>query len=143
MKRTCAVLLISMLVFPNCAVHGAASANRHVAAATAGSARHGQESPDLWRQFAGKLPVGSLVRVRTNGGRLTGSLLLVDETGIVVKPKTRLPELARRVAFDHVEQLELVKSDGASLARAAVVGGAVGVGAFFSLMLIFAAIVGD
>jgi hypothetical protein len=66
---------------------------------------------------------------------LTAVLMTLDEAGITVMPKTRIPEPARRVAFDRLAQLELAR-DGSNLAKAAAIGGAVGAGAFFGLLMI-------
>jgi hypothetical protein len=69
---------------------------------------------------------------------LTAVLLTVDEAGITVKPRTRIPEPARQVPFDRLAQLELA-GEGANIAKAAAVGGAVGAGVFLGLlMLLFA-----
>ena len=64
--------------------------------------------------------------------------MTVDDAGITVKPKTRIPEPARQVPFDRLAQLELAR-DGSNIAKAAAIGGAVGAGVFLGLlMLLFA-----
>src|SRR5439155_16936907 len=57
MKRLCALLVISALVFPNCAARGPAFTAQRVA-----------DPPELWRAYAAKLPIGSIVRIRTSDG---------------------------------------------------------------------------
>jgi hypothetical protein len=79
------------------------------------------------------------VRIGTaDGERLTVLLMIVDDSGITVKPRTRIPEPARRVPFDRLVKLEIA-GEGASVARAAAIGGGVGAGVFLGLlMLLFA-----
>ena len=134
MKRLCALFVISALVFPNCAARGPAIANQRVA-----------DPPELWRSYTAKLPIGSVVRIRTSDGdRLRASLLLVDGTGITVKPTTRVSEPARHLAFDRLEQLEIEPLNGGPRSRAAAIGVgiATGVGVFFGSFLIVCALGG-
>ena len=92
-----------------------------------------QANPELWRAFAQQLPIVSIVKVRTKDGeRLTAILFVVDAAGITVKPKTRYPEAARRIAFGQLEDLEPQQA-GVSYAKYAGVGAAVGA----SSLLIF------
>jgi len=95
-----------------------------------------QESPEVWRAYAAKLPIGSAVKVASRGGRgFVASLIAVDDTGIVVKPRSRVPEPLRHVPFDDLERLHL--EDGTSSNHGVVVAAAIGagVGAFFLLLL--------
>jgi hypothetical protein len=134
MKRTCALLLISALAFPNCAVRSSPAQPR------------GADPPELWRLYAQKLPVGSVLTIQTSDrDRFTASLLVVDDTGITVKSKTRLSEPLRRIAFDRLEQLELKRDDGPGTEAALVgVGIAVGAGVFLGILgLLCAALCGD
>jgi hypothetical protein len=156
MKRTCALVVMAALICSNCAARGPAlrvdrplesptplrlmrGQTESRAAGLAGSGSTSSQDADVWRRYAAQLPIGSIVRVRTTDGeRLTAVLLTTDEAGITVMPKTRIPEPARRVAFDRLAQLELAR-DGTNLAKAAAVGGAVGAGVFVGLlMLLFA-----
>ena len=134
MKRLCALLVISALVFPNCAARGPAFTAQRVA-----------DPPELWRAYAGKLPIGSIVRIRTSDGdRFAASLLVVDATGITVKPRTRMSEPARHLAFDRLEQLEIEPLNGGPGSRAAAIGVgiATGIGTFFGAFLIVCALGG-
>jgi len=95
-----------------------------------------QRSPEYWFTYASKLPIGSTVRVRTpDGKRQTAVLAVVDEDGITLEPKTRVPEPPRRVPFDQLQQLEL-KQNGSSLGKAIAIGAAVGAGTFFGIVLL-------
>jgi hypothetical protein len=100
-------------------------------------------SREYWFSYAGKLPIGSTVRVRTSDGRrLTAVLAIVDEESITVEPKTRIPEPPRRIPFDQLSQLEL-KQNGSSVAKSVAVGAAVGAGTFFGVLLVLMATAWD
>jgi hypothetical protein len=90
----------------------------------------------LWRAYAAKLPIGSTLRIRSERDRFVASLLAVDDSGILVKPKTRVPEPARHLSFDALDELALY-ADGATADRAGaiVAGVGSGAGAFFLLLL--------
>ena len=91
-------------------------------------------TPTYWYAYAEKLPIGATVRLRTTDGkRHTAVLSLVDRDGITVEMKTRVPEPARRFPYDQIQQLEL-KGNGASIAKAAAVGAAIGAGTFLTLL---------
>ena len=122
MKRTCAVAIISALMFT-------------APAAAAERASDRQDAGDLWRAFVQKVPIGSVVKIRTRDGeRLTAIVFVVDEAGMTVKPKTRYPEPARRIAFDRLDNVEL-KREGVNYGKAAAIGAAVGASVF---LLVFA-----
>ena len=124
MKRTCAVAIISALMFT-------------ALAAAAERASDRQDAGDLWRAFVQKVPIGSVVKIRTRDGeRLTAIVFVVDEAGMTVKPKTRYPEPARRIAFDRLDNVE-VQRPGVSYGKAAAIGA--GVGASVSLLLLLSA----
>ena len=83
---------------------------------------------------ADHIAIGSTLTIRTTAGeRLTGVLFVVDDTAITVKPKTRVPEPAQRVAFDRIEELT-VRRDRVSIAKYVGVGAAVGAGVFVSML---------
>jgi hypothetical protein len=91
-------------------------------------------SPSYWYAYASKLPIGATVRVRTaDGKRQTAVLTLVDQEGIALEAKTRVPEPARRIPYAQLVQLEL-KQNGSSLAKAAAIGAGIGAGVFVMLL---------
>lgn len=99
-----------------------------------------ERTPGYWYSYAEKLPIGSTVRLRTTDGkRHTVVLTLVDRDGITVESKSRIPEPARRIPYDQVQQLELRTGNGASMAKAAAVGAAIGAGTFVGLLALLAA----
>lgn len=89
---------------------------------------------DMWRAYADRIPIGSTLTIRTTGGeRLTAVLFVVDDTAMTVKPRTRIPEPARRVAFDQIEELT-VRRDRVSILKYAGIGAGVGAGLFLWLL---------
>ena len=99
-----------------------------------------QQTPAYWYSYAEKLPIGSTVRIRTKDGkRHTAVLSVVDRDGITVETKSRVPEPARRFSYDQIQQLEPKGNNGASMAKAAAVGAAIGAGTFFTILALFAA----
>jgi hypothetical protein len=105
-------------------------------AAFAGQGTVVERSPGYWYSYAEKLPIGATVRMRTTDGkRHTAVLALVDRDGITVELKSRIPEPARRISYDQIQQLEL-KTNGSSIAKAAAVGSAIGAGTFLGLLML-------
>lgn len=99
-----------------------------------------ERTPGYWYSYAEQLPIGSTVRLRTTDGkRHTVVLTLVDRDGITVESKSRIPEPARRIPYDQIQQLELRTGNGASMAKAAAVGAAIGAGTFVGLLMLLAA----
>ena len=111
-------------------------------AALAANADHGmqvqQEEAAAWRKVAETIELGSKVKVQTTDGkRISGTLMRVDGSAIMLKRNTRRPEPAMTVPFTDMEKLERDKPGGGThIARAIGVGLAVGAGVFFSLVLI-------
>jgi len=95
-------------------------------------------TPEYWYAYASKLPIGATVRVRTRDGtRQTAVLALVEQEGITIEAKTRIPEPARYIPYAQLQQLEL-KQNGTGLAKAAIVGAGIGAGFFLVLLGILA-----
>jgi hypothetical protein len=126
MKRYIASIVVMALIAPAIAV-----AEQGVAV---------DRTPGYWYSYAEKLPIGAEVRIRTTDGkRRTAVLSLVDRDGITVEMKSRVPEPARRFSYDQIQQLELKTNNGASMAKAAAVGAAIGAGTFMTLLALLAA----
>jgi hypothetical protein len=95
-----------------------------------------QVSPAAWRNVAGQIPIGSVLKIRTaSRERLTAILFVVDDAGIVVKPKTRIPEPSRRLPYDLIEDLQIDRSRG-GFGKAAAIGAGIGAGVFSFVILI-------
>jgi len=84
----------------------------------------------MWRSYASHIPIGSTLAIRTTSGeRLTAVLFVVGDSAITVKPKTRVPEPARQISFDDVDELSL-RENRVNIAKYVGIGAAVGAGVF-------------
>jgi len=87
-----------------------------------------------WRAYAEQIPIGSTVKLRMRDGeRLTAVLFEVDDSGITVKPATRVPESSRHISFDTLTALQR-HEDRVSFGKYAAVGAAIGAAVFFVLL---------
>jgi len=94
------------------------------------------ESPEgrLARTAVEALPIGATVTFRIHDGeRLKAVLLSVDETGVRVKPATRVPEPSRRFTYEQIERIDR-KQDHVSVGKYAGIGSAIGAGVLFLLL---------
>jgi hypothetical protein len=98
----------------------------------------GQDPPELWRRYASKLTPGSRVQVSTaSEDRFDATLLASDDTGILVKPHTRVPEPPRHIDFTQLEWLAPASESGpGEHAGAVAVAVGTGGGVFLTLLLI-------
>jgi hypothetical protein len=138
-KQMTAALLIVL-------VATAACAPRHRMAQTPdplapiGSATH--RSPDVWRQLAHRIAPGSGIRVLlVDGTRMRAVLLAAEDTSVLVKRRTRIPEPERRIAYADLELLESDTGNGIGAGKAAAIGIGAGAGTFLTLMLIAFALI--
>jgi hypothetical protein len=93
-------------------------------------------TPEVWRDFAQRVEVGSELRVRLrNGQRFSATIVSAAEDGLLLQPKTRRPVAVQRVAYSEVESLERRKQGGMSAAKAVGVGVGVGAGVFLGFLL--------
>jgi hypothetical protein len=98
----------------------------------------GRDPVDVWRAYAVLLPVGSIVDVVAVGeNRVTAELLSADDTGVLVKPQTRVREPTRRIRYERLEELRLhVGPSAAERFGAAAAGVGTGSGVFFGVLAI-------
>ena len=123
--------LVSIVVLMGLLAPGVASAGQGIVV---------ERTPGYWYSYAEKLPIGATVRVRTTDGKRHNAVLaLVDRDGITVELKSRVPEPARRIPYEQIQQLELKTANGASMVKAAAVGAAIGAGTFVGLLVLLAA----
>ena len=102
-----------------------------------------QAQPDVWKTFASRIDVGSQVDVRLRSGqRFRATLIDAREDVVLLQPKTRVPVPVQPVSYDAIVSLEQVKG-GIGAGKAAAIGVASGVGAFFATVLIIFATLGD
>jgi len=139
MKRIISSIIAGVLIASSVSINaqsltGAAQGSSSAVDSSGRFARSNQ----YWIAYAGKLPIGSTVRVRTTDGkRMTAVLAIVDDSGITLEPKTRIPERPMHVPYEKLDQLS-VKENGNNVGKAVGIGMAVGVGAFLGLLAILA-----
>lgn len=97
-------------------------------------------NPEVWRDFASKIDVGTRVKVRlADGERFTATLIQASPADLVVQPRTRIPVPVRRVPYEAIVSLERDEARGMGAGKAVAIGVASGVGAFFATFLILLA----
>ena len=103
------------------------------------------ETAQLWRSFAANIEVGSTLKVRLRGGqRFKATLVQAGTDALMLQPKTRTPVPVQPVAYDAIVSLERMRtSGGVGAGKAAAIGVATGVGAFFLTMVLFIAAIDD
>ena len=95
-----------------------------------------QESIE-WRKVAEAIPLGSKVKVHTlDGKRISGTLVRVDDTAVMLKRNARMPEPAVTVAYDRVANLERDHGNTTNWAKAVGIGLGAGVGVFLTMFAI-------
>jgi hypothetical protein len=89
------------------------------------------------------MDVGTELNVRLNDGRrIRATLIGVRDDAVLLQPKTRIPVSVQVVPYDTIVGMEPRKA-GHSAGKAVAIGVATGVGAFFGVMLLLVAAIGD
>jgi hypothetical protein len=102
-----------------------------------------QTPADIWRNFAQRVNVGTELNVQLNDGRhVRATLVGVQDDAILLLPKTRIPVPVQAVPYDAIVRMEPRKA-GHGAARTVAIGVATGVGAFFGIMALLFAALGD
>lgn len=84
-----------------------------------------------------------MVRVETTDGKsFTGVLMALEPDVVVVQPRTRLPEPARRIPLDIIVSLAPESKD-LDVGKALTIGIGAGAASFVALFLIVWAALGD
>ena len=92
---------------------------------------------DTWRRVAESIPLGTKVRVQTiEGKRVSGTLMRVDSTSVMVKRNTRMPEPAVVLPFDLVSNLEKDTGSNVNVVKAILIGAGVGAGVLLTMVAI-------
>ena len=129
MRTTAIALIVSLMTL------SATDAFAH--RAVAASAATGQEEVATWRRVAEAIPLGTKVKVQTiEGKRVSGTLMRVDSTSVMVKRSTRLPEPAVVVPFDVVSNIEKDTGSNVNIAKAILIGAGVGAGVLLTMFAI-------
>ena|SRR5438876_7838500 len=81
-----------------------------------------------------RIPIGATIKLETRDGEhLKAVLFAADESGIRVKPATRLPEPSRRISYDQIEAIARYQ-DRVSVGKYAGVGAAIGAGVLLLML---------
>ena len=99
---------------------------------------------DVWRDVATRAGAGSEVQVRlTDGTKFRATLVRVDDSGVMLQPKGRVPVPVQAVPYASIASLEMPRKGGMGAAKAAAIGVAVGAAAFWGMVGIALAIWSD
>jgi hypothetical protein len=102
-----------------------------------------QAAPDVWKQFVERVDVGTELNVQlSDGRRIRATLVGSRDDAVLLQPKTRIPVAIQAVPYDAIVRMEPRKA-GHSAGKAVAIGVATGVGAFFGIMALIIAAVGD
>jgi small nuclear ribonucleoprotein (snRNP)-like protein len=95
----------------------------------------GQEA-QTWRKVAEAIPLGTKVEIQTLDGRkVKGTLMRVDETSVLVKKNSRIPEAPVQVTFEQTASIEK-SGGGMSWGKAIGIGVATGASAILTIFVI-------
>lgn len=89
-----------------------------------------------WHKVAEAIPLGNKVKVQlVDGKRISGTLMSVDSSNIMVRRSTRRPEPPMTIHLDDISQLER-DHGGSNIGKAIGIGLATGAGVILSLFII-------
>lgn len=95
------------------------------------------QEADNWRRVAEAVPLGTKVKVRTlEGKKVSGTLMRVDTSSVMVKKNTRVPEPAVLVPFTDISTLEKDTGSNVNVAKAILIGAGVGAGVLLTMFAI-------
>ena len=97
------------------------------------------EPPDVWRQFAERLPAGSYLSVTLKSGpTVKGHVIQVTPDLLRLRPKKRIEVPVQDFRFDEIASMTRLK-EGMSPGSKVLIGVAVGAGAIFAAVLVLVA----
>ena len=115
-----------------------------IAALSAPTGAVAQVRDDVWRGVAVAIDPGSEVNVRLRDGtRFRATLVEARDRSVLLQPKTRIPIDVQEVSYTDIAAIERRNQGGMGAAKAAAIGVGAGVGVFFAIVGILAAIYGD
>jgi hypothetical protein len=101
-----------------------------------------QDPPAVTAAYVNALSPGTTINLTLTDGRtMKGTLMVVQEDAIVVRPRTRLPEPAQTIPFAQIVTIEAEREGG--MGRAIAIGAAVGAGAAIGVFLALIAALSD
>jgi hypothetical protein len=90
----------------------------------------------VWRSFAGKLEVGTAIKLRMRDGRtVKATFIEAREEVIIVQPKSRVVVPVQPLAYDAIVGVERDDKPSQNAAKAIGIGVASGVGTFLGILL--------
>jgi hypothetical protein len=102
-----------------------------------------QDPPAVTAAYVKALSPGTRINLTLTDGRtMKGTLMVVQEDAIVVRPRTRLPEPAQTIPFAQIVTIE-AEREGGGMGRAIAIGAAVGAGAAIGVFLALIAALSD
>jgi hypothetical protein len=141
MTRVLAILVASALT-ANCAASAyqvRPDVNGHHA--TPPSAQH--DPPAVTAAYVKAVPPGTRITLTlTDGKRMKGTLMVVEDDAIVVRPRARVPEPAQTIPLAQIATIEAERENG-GMGRAIAIGAAVGAGAAIGVFLALIAALSD
>lgn len=142
--RTCASLLVLTMIPAACAprYRSVAVPTGRLESRTAQT--HPVSASDAWQRLARQLPPAAIVRLLlVDGTRLRGVVVSADVDALVVKPKTRLPEPPRRIAYSAIESMEVDTGRGIGVGKAIAIGAGSGAAAFLTMLFVALTLIAD
>lgn len=101
-----------------------------------------QDPPAVTAAYVKALsPGSSVILTMTDGRTMKGTLMVVQEDAIVVRPRTRVPEPALTIPLAQIATIEVQREGG--MGRAIAIGAAVGAGAAIGVFLALIAAISD
>jgi hypothetical protein len=101
-----------------------------------------QDPPAVTAAYVKAIVPGTRIAVTmTDGKRVKGTLMVVQEEAIVLRPRTRVPEPAQTIPLTQIATIETEREGG--MGRAIAIGAAVGAGAAVGVFLALIAALSD
>jgi hypothetical protein len=108
-------------------------------AASHANAQQPFEPPEVWRQFAERLPPGSFVSVTLkSGATIKGHVIQVTPDVLRVRPKKRIAVPVQDFRHDEIASIARIK-EGMSPGAKVLLGVGTGAGAIFAALLVLVA----
>jgi hypothetical protein len=144
-RQLIALALAAAVASSGCASAGGGARHQSAGAryqTTSGQAKTSRTAM-LLSEYVSQLPIGSKVRVDLfDGHRLHGTLMKADQSGIVVRPRARIPEPPLEIPIDRIIAVDLERESG-NIGKSIAIGVAAGVGGVMAVFAILAAIYSD
>jgi hypothetical protein len=140
-KQTIALTLCAALL-TGCATAGGTRVARM--AQPPAAAQRSAPDPAVMAEYVQKLPPGTRVRVdRASGPVIRGTLMKASADGIIVQPRTRIPEPPVEISLKDIVAVTPEAANGSNVGKAIGIGAAAGAAAALGVILILILAFGD